>query len=74
MVARTKYSGLGDFSPMVESLGDLVDEDTWSKLNNVFVPDLDNLQFTPAVRRQPIPVTNATMVSRYINSNPFIFQ
>lgn len=61
VVARTKYSGLGDFSPMVESLGDLVDEDTWSKLNNVFVPDLDNLQFTPAVRRQPIPVTNATM-------------
>ncbi|KAL0888998.1 hypothetical protein Bca101_012981 [Brassica carinata] len=61
VVARTNYSGLPDFSPMVDSLGDLADEDTWEKLNKGFVSDLDSLQFTPAVRSQPIPFTPATM-------------
>ncbi|KAL0736957.1 hypothetical protein Bca4012_013167 [Brassica carinata] len=61
VVARTNYSELPDFSPMVDSLGDLADEDTWEKLNKGFVPDLNSLQFTPAVRSQPIPFTTATM-------------
>ncbi|KAL0771803.1 hypothetical protein Bca101_036954 [Brassica carinata] len=33
VVARSNYSGLPDFSPMVDALGDLADEDTWAKLN-----------------------------------------
>lgn len=66
VVARSNYSGLPDFSPMVDALGDLADEDTWAKLNKGFVPDLDKLQFTPAFRSQPIPLNTATMVSRYI--------
>ncbi|KAF3578959.1 hypothetical protein DY000_02031247, partial [Brassica cretica] len=62
VVARSNYSGLPDFSPMVDALGDLADEDTWAKLNKGFVPDLDKLQFTPAFRSQPIPLNTATMV------------
>ncbi|CDY27279.1 BnaC04g18590D [Brassica napus] len=61
VVARSNYSGLPDFSPMVDALGDLADEDTWAKLNKGFVPDLDKLQFTPAFRSQPIPLNTATM-------------
>ncbi|XP_013607743.1 PREDICTED: spindle pole body component 110-like [Brassica oleracea var. oleracea] len=60
VVARSKYSGLSDFSPMVDSLGDVADEDTWTKLNKGFVPDLDQLQFTPAIKRQPTPLIAAT--------------
>uniref|UniRef100_A0A0D3BV12 Kinesin-like protein n=1 Tax=Brassica oleracea var. oleracea TaxID=109376 RepID=A0A0D3BV12_BRAOL len=63
VVARSNYSGLPDFSPMVDALGDLADEDTWAKLNKGFVPDLDKLQFTPAFRSQPIPLNTATMDS-----------
>ncbi|ESQ29563.1 hypothetical protein EUTSA_v10023277mg [Eutrema salsugineum] len=60
VVARSNYSALSDFSPMVDSLGDVADEDTWTKLNKGFVADLDKLQFTPAVKSQPIPLTMAT--------------
>ncbi|KAG2277082.1 hypothetical protein Bca52824_059637 [Brassica carinata] len=47
VVARSKYSGLSDFN-------------TWTKLNKGFVPDLDQLQFTPAIKRQPTPLIAAT--------------
>ncbi|KAF3562420.1 hypothetical protein DY000_02012952 [Brassica cretica] len=57
---QSEYSGLSDFSPMVDSLGDVADEDTWTKLNKGFVPDLDQLQFTPAIKRQPTPLIAAT--------------
>ncbi|EOA33634.1 hypothetical protein CARUB_v10019796mg [Capsella rubella] len=69
VVSRSNnYSGLSDFSPMVNSLGDVADEDTWMKLNKGFVADLDKLQFTPAVKCQftpavkcqPTPLTTAT--------------
>ncbi|CAH8386057.1 unnamed protein product [Eruca vesicaria subsp. sativa] len=63
VVARSNYAGLSDFSPMVHSFGDMADEDTWTKLNKGFVADLDKLQFTPAVRSQPTPLTTATMES-----------
>ncbi|WZZ51100.1 hypothetical protein YC2023_051207 [Brassica napus] len=67
VVARSNYSGLPDFSPMVDALGDLADEDTWAKLNKGFVPDLDKLQFTPAFRSQPIPLNTATMIDLLTN-------
>ncbi|KAJ0231520.1 Kinesin-like protein KIN-7N [Hirschfeldia incana] len=61
VVARSNYSALSDFSPIVDSLGDVADEDTWTKLNKGFVPDLDQLQFTPAIkRRQTTPLTAAS--------------
>ena len=66
VVARSSYLGLSDFSPMVHSFGDMADKDTWTKLNKGFVADLDKIQFTPAVRSQPTPLTTPTMVSRYI--------
>ncbi|KAL1218214.1 Kinesin-like protein KIN-7N [Cardamine amara subsp. amara] len=59
VVARSNYS-LSDFSPMVYSLGDVANEDTWMKLNKGFVADLDKLQFTPAIKRQPTPITMET--------------
>ncbi|KFK40879.1 hypothetical protein AALP_AA2G054200 [Arabis alpina] len=59
VVARSNYS-LSEFSPMVDSLGDVADEDTWMKLNKGFVADLDKLQFTPAVKCQPTPLSMAT--------------
>ncbi|KAG7657865.1 P-loop containing nucleoside triphosphate hydrolase [Arabidopsis suecica] len=63
VVARSNnYSGLSDFSPMVHSLGDVADEDTWMKLNKGFVADLDQIQFTPAVKCQPTPLSIATTV------------
>ncbi|XP_010470224.1 PREDICTED: kinesin-like protein KIN-7N [Camelina sativa] len=56
VVSRSNnYSGLSDFSPMVNSLGDVADEDTWMKLNKGFVADLDKLQFTPAIKCQFTP-------------------
>ncbi|XP_018434978.1 kinesin-like protein KIN-7N [Raphanus sativus] len=61
VVARSNYSELSSFSPMVHSFGDMAEEDTWTKLNKGFVADLDKLQFTPAVRCQPTPLTTATM-------------
>lgn len=73
MVARSNYS-LSEFSPMVDSLGDVADEDTWMKLNKGFVADLDKLQFTPAVKCQPTPLSMATTVSRYIYFTPINFQ
>ncbi|KAF8045340.1 hypothetical protein N665_5151s0001, partial [Sinapis alba] len=60
VVARSNYSGLSDFSPMVHSFGDMADEDTWTKLNKGFVADLDTLQFTPAVKSQHTLLTTAT--------------
>ncbi|CDY45884.1 BnaC01g28200D [Brassica napus] len=62
VVARSSYLGLSDFSPMVHSFGDMADKDTWTKLNKGFVADLDKIQFTPAVRSQPTPLTTPTMV------------
>ncbi|KAF3600374.1 hypothetical protein F2Q69_00036563, partial [Brassica cretica] len=62
LVARSSYLGLSDFSPMVHSFGDMADKDTWTKLNKGFVADLDKIQFTPAVRSQPTPLTTPTMV------------
>ena len=59
---------------MVDSLGDVADEDTWTKLNKGFVPDLDQLQFTPAIKRQPTPLIAATTVSRYKYLTHVIFQ
>ncbi|WZZ27787.1 hypothetical protein YC2023_011188 [Brassica napus] len=61
VVARSSYLGLSDFSPMVHSFGDMADKDTWTKLNKGFVADLDKIQFTPAVRSQPTPLTTPTM-------------
>ncbi|CAA7031273.1 unnamed protein product [Microthlaspi erraticum] len=60
VVARSNYA-LSDFSPMVDSLGDVADEDTWTKLNKGFVADLDKLQYTPAIKRQITPVAMPTM-------------
>lgn len=59
---------------MVDSLGDVADEDTWMKLNKGFVADLDKIQFTPTVKCQPTPLTTATTVSRYIYFTPVIYQ
>jgi len=58
---------------MVHSLGDVADEDTWMKLNKGFVADLDQIQFTPAVKCQPTPLSIATTVSRYIYFALIIF-
>ncbi|CAL9238231.1 unnamed protein product [Arabidopsis halleri] len=61
VVARSNnYSGLSDFSPMVHSLGNVADEDTWMKLNKGFVADLDQIQFTPSVKCQPTPLSIPT--------------
>ncbi|CAH2047327.1 unnamed protein product [Thlaspi arvense] len=59
VVSRSNYS-LSDFSPMVDSLGNVADEDTWTKLNKGFVADLDSLQFTPAMKSQPTTLTMST--------------
>ncbi|CAN8244885.1 unnamed protein product [Cochlearia groenlandica] len=60
VVARSNYPGLSDFSPMIHSLGDMADEDTWMKLNKGFVADLDKIQFTPAIKCQTTSLIKAT--------------
>ncbi|CAN8241144.1 unnamed protein product [Cochlearia groenlandica] len=65
VVARANYS-FSEFSPMVDSFGEVADEDTWTKLNNGFVADLDNLQFTPLGEPTPL-ITETTECSREKN-------
>ncbi|CAI9291764.1 unnamed protein product [Lactuca saligna] len=35
------------YSPLPDAFGDVVDEDTWFKMNNGFIADLDSIRMTP---------------------------
>ncbi|CAH8389464.1 unnamed protein product [Eruca vesicaria subsp. sativa] len=54
VVARSNYSGLSDFSPMVDSLGDVADEDTWTKLNKVLSQTLINSSLHLHIKGKPL--------------------
>ncbi|KAF5740077.1 kinesin-related protein 11 [Tripterygium wilfordii] len=60
VVKRSNRSRLPDYSPLPETLSDVADEDTWSKMNNGFIADLDSLQTTPARKAQSFPSVEAT--------------
>ncbi|XP_010544008.1 PREDICTED: kinesin-like protein KIN-7N [Tarenaya hassleriana] len=59
VVARSNYSGLSDFSPLVD-FENVADEDTWMKINKGYKADLDKLQFTPFSKVQSSPSSIAT--------------
>ncbi|KAM1289284.1 hypothetical protein ACFX15_016098 [Malus domestica] len=55
IVKRSNYSPLPSFSPLPDAFSNVVDEDTWLKMNKGFIADLDSLQMTPARKVQSFP-------------------
>ncbi|TQE10806.1 hypothetical protein C1H46_003709 [Malus baccata] len=55
VVKRSNYSPLPSFSPLPDAFSNVVDEDTWLKMNKGFIADLDSLQMTPARKVQSFP-------------------
>ncbi|KAL7596206.1 hypothetical protein Lser_V15G31095 [Lactuca serriola] len=43
------------YSPLPDAFGDVVDEDTWFKMNNGFIADLDSIRMTPPKQLSSIP-------------------
>ncbi|CAH1434763.1 unnamed protein product [Lactuca virosa] len=43
------------YSPLPDAFGDVVDEDTWFKMNNGFIADLDSIHMTPPKQLSSIP-------------------
>ncbi|KAB2627702.1 centromere-associated protein E-like [Pyrus ussuriensis x Pyrus communis] len=60
VVKRSNYSQLPSFSPLPDAFSNVVDEDTWFKMNKGFIADLDSLQITPARKVQSFPPSDET--------------
>ncbi|PWA82882.1 P-loop containing nucleoside triphosphate hydrolases superfamily protein [Artemisia annua] len=55
-VAKRSYqSRTSEYSPLPDEFGDVADEDTWFKMNNGFIADLDSIQMTPARQASSVP-------------------
>ncbi|PQP93468.1 kinesin-related protein 11 [Prunus yedoensis var. nudiflora] len=52
------------FSPLPDSFSNVVDEDTWFKMNKGFIADLDSLQMTPSRTVQSFPPSDETAGSK----------
>ncbi|CAN6363112.1 unnamed protein product [Urochloa humidicola] len=57
---RSRYSDDVDFSPIPENLGNIADEDLWTRLNKGCVTDLDMLEMTPGLKREASFVQETT--------------
>ncbi|KAM5565915.1 kinesin-like protein KIN-7N [Rosa sericea] len=57
---RSNYSPLPGFSPLPDAFSNVVDEDTWMKMNKGYIADLDSIQMTPARKVQSFPPSDAT--------------
>ncbi|KAH0990093.1 hypothetical protein GBA52_001576 [Prunus armeniaca] len=64
VVKRSNYSPVPGFSPLPDSFSNVVDEDTWFKMNKGFVADLDSLQMTPSRTVQSFPPCDETAGSK----------
>lgn len=64
-----------DYSPFPDAFSNVVDENTWLKMNKGYVADLDSLQATPAPKVQSFPTNDVTPVSfsYFINISRFYF-
>ncbi|BFG18223.1 hypothetical protein CerSpe_044960 [Prunus speciosa] len=60
VVKRSNYSPVPGFSPLPDSFSNVVDEDTWFKMNKGFIADLDSLQMTPSRTVQSFPPSDET--------------
>ncbi|CAN6583048.1 unnamed protein product [Malus baccata var. baccata] len=60
VVKRSNYSQLPSFSPLPDAFSNVVDEDTWFKMNKGFIADLDSLQITPTRKVQSFPPSDET--------------
>ncbi|KAL6207963.1 hypothetical protein ACLB2K_018915 [Fragaria x ananassa] len=58
---RSNYSPLPSFSPLPDAFSNVVDEDTWMKMNKGYIADLDSIQMTPARKVQSFPPSDATL-------------
>ncbi|KAK6160589.1 hypothetical protein DH2020_003970 [Rehmannia glutinosa] len=54
---RSHYLAQPECSPLPDTFGDFVDEDTWMKMNKGFIADLDSLHMTPARKVQSFPIS-----------------
>ncbi|KAI3689094.1 hypothetical protein L2E82_47042 [Cichorium intybus] len=52
---RSNYSRTPIYSPLPNEFGDVADEDTWFKMNNGFIADLDSIRMTPPKQLSSIP-------------------
>ncbi|XP_076927211.1 kinesin-like protein KIN-7N isoform X2 [Bidens hawaiensis] len=58
-VAKRSYKSTPpEYSPLPYEFGDVADEDTWFKMNNGFIPDLDLISMTPAKQVSDCQVGN----------------
>ncbi|XP_021821597.1 kinesin-like protein KIN-7N isoform X2 [Prunus avium] len=64
VVKRSNYSPVPGFSPLPDSFSNVVDEDTWFKMNKGFIADLDSLQMTPSRTVQSFPPSDETAGSK----------
>lgn len=62
---RSSYLTLPDYSPLPDTFSNVVDEDTWLRINKGHIVDLDSLQMTLARKVQSFPSSDATPVSLY---------
>ncbi|XP_041021445.1 kinesin-like protein KIN-7N isoform X2 [Juglans microcarpa x Juglans regia] len=60
VVKRSSYLMLPDYSPLPDTFSNVVDEDTWLRINKGHIVDLDSLQMTPARKVQSFPSSDAT--------------
>jgi centromeric protein E len=69
VVKRSKHSTLPDSSPprdsspLPDAFNNVADEDTWLKMNNGYVANLDSPQTTPTRNFQSFPLSDTTPVS-----------
>ncbi|KAI3791436.1 hypothetical protein L2E82_05205 [Cichorium intybus] len=52
---RSNYSTTPIYIPLPDEFGDVADEDTWFKMNNGFIADLDSIRMTPPKQLSSIP-------------------
>lgn len=67
---RSYHSRTPDYSPLPNDFGDVADEDTWFKMNNGFIADLDSIGMTPAKQVPFVPSIDEIPVS--LNFHVFI--
>ncbi|GKV20033.1 hypothetical protein SLEP1_g30211 [Rubroshorea leprosula] len=64
VVRRSNYSNLSEYSPLPDSFSNVVDEDTWFKMNKGYKADLDLLQMisvASARKVQSFPLSDLTL-------------
>ncbi|KAJ0790780.1 putative plus-end-directed kinesin ATPase [Helianthus annuus] len=63
---RSSYhSTTPEYSPLPYEFGEVADEDTWFKMNNGFIADLDSIRMTPAKQVSSVPSIDDCQIGNY---------